>query len=118
MDIGVYWSGSVLEHKLERLDTPGDSPLEEVWNCRLLPQGLGRDAGGDRLFVACAGYWVGVFRLVPDVLLNPDDPSCPYTLIFDVRSWRNVLTRSPRRPFRGWTYDIPQEVRHGPSAGG
>lgn len=111
MDIGVYWSANVLEHKLERLDDAGTPVLEEVWNCRRLPLGLGLDPAGDRLFVATAERWFGYFRLVPEVLFNPDDPGCSYTLIFDVRSWRRLLCQVSRTRFRGWTYKVPEEAR-------
>lgn len=110
MDVGVYWSRAVLEHKLERLDEPAPGPLEEVWNCRRLPTGLGKDAAGDRLFVACDGRWVGFMRLMPDVLYSPDDPSAPYTLIFDVSTWRDLSSAVPRTRFRGFTYSIPDEA--------
>ena len=66
MDIGVYWSPAVLEHKRERREQRGRP--EEVWNCRHLPKGLGKDPGGDWLVVGCRQRWVGAFRLVPEVL--------------------------------------------------
>lgn len=109
MDIGVYWSPSVLEHKLDRSDMPGR--VEEVWNCRRLPQGLGKDPGGDRLFIASGGAWIGYFGLVPEVLYNPDDARCPYTLIFDAKSWTSLPGDVPCRRFRGWTYAVPDEAR-------
>lgn len=113
MDIGVYWSGAVLEHKLDRAENSG--PVEEVWNCRRLPQGLGQDPEGDRLYVACGGRWLGYFKLVPEVLFNPDDENVPYTLIFDAKSWTSLASSIPCRRFRGWTYQVPDEVRREPS---
>jgi hypothetical protein len=53
----VYWAPAVLEHKLERRHLPG--PIEEVWNCRRLPTGLGLTPSGDHLVVASVGRWVG-----------------------------------------------------------
>ena len=110
MVIGVYWSPEVLDHKLEPLDQPGRGPIEGVWNCRHLPQGLGKDEVGDYMFVASQGFWRGCLRLVPEVLYSPEDPSCSYTLIFDVRSWKAVDTPVARSRFRGWTYDVPDAV--------
>lgn len=102
----MYWSAPILRHKLERL--PGSG--EQVWNCRRLPKGLGRDPHGDRLFVASQGRWAGFFRLVPEVLFNPEDEKCPYALIFDTRSWTTLPSTSPCRPFRGWTYTVPNDI--------
>ena len=104
MDIGVYWSPAVLAHKLERRDRPGR--VEEVWNVRHCPKGMGESAG-DRLVVACDGRWRGCFRLVPEVLFNPRDPACPYALIFDAKSWTPLADAIPCKPFRGWTYAVP-----------
>lgn len=103
MDIGVYWSSAVLEHKLERRD---QGKAEEVWNCRRLPHGMGRDAAGDRLVVACRRRWVGFFRLVSEILFISTDPVCPYALIFDAHSW-TPIPPLPCKPFRGWTYKVP-----------
>jgi len=108
MDIGVYWSSAVLEHKLERQDHEGR--VEEVWNVRRLPQGLGNGPGPDRLFVAVGKHWRGFFHLVPEVLYSPEDPACPYALIFDAKSWTQIHKTVPCRPFRGWTYDVPPDL--------
>lgn len=108
MDIGVYWSAAVLEHKLERRDRPGR--VEEVWNVRRCPQGMGQSPTGDRLVVASDKRWRGFFRLVPEVLFNPKDPSCPYALIFDAKSWTLFAHQLPCQPFRGWTYAVPAEL--------
>lgn len=114
LDIGVYWSPAVLEHKLERADDPGR--VEEVWNCKNLPIGLGRQRARDRLFIASGGAWAGYFRLVPEVLYNPADSRCPYTLIFDANSWTSLRASIPCRRFRGWIYNVPEEVRRLASA--
>ena len=103
VDIGMYWSAPVLRHKLERRG-------EEVWNCRRLPKGLGRGPQRDRLFIASEGRWVGFFRLVPEILYTPEDSSCPYALIFDVGSWTRIPKTFSCKPFRGWTYNIPESV--------
>lgn len=102
MDIGVYWSPAVLEHKLERRHLTGHH--EEVWNCRHLPKGLGIDPSGDRLVIGSRHRWIGAFRLATDVLFNPADASCPYSLIFDVASWTLFPSPQPCTPFRGWKY--------------
>lgn len=112
MDIGVWWSSAVLEHKLERCHRSGR--VEEVWNCRRLPRGLGRSPRADRLVVASAGRWVGFFRLVPEVLFTPDDPACPYALIFDAKSWTLFRVSVSCKPFRGWTYKLPAALSQAP----
>jgi len=108
MDIGIYWSPAVLEHKLERRHHRGR--VEEVWNVRRLPDGLGDNPAGDRLFVASGRRWVGFFRLVPEVLYTATDPACPYTLIFDAKSWTPLERAVPCQPFRGWTYNVPYQI--------
>lgn len=113
MNIGVYWSAAVLEHKLERRHQQGT--VEEVWNCAHLPKGLGLDTGGDRLVVASRGRWTGFFRLVPEVLFNPKDPGANYTLIFDAKSWTPFALSIARGHFRGWTYKVPAELFSSPS---
>jgi hypothetical protein len=109
MDIGVYWSRAVLAHKLERREHTGR--VEEVWNTRSCPQGMGHDPDGDHLVVACEKRWRGWFRLVPEVLFTPEDPKCPYALIFDVKSWIPITETIACKPFRGWTYRVPSAVR-------
>ena len=109
MNIGVYWSPAVLEHKLERRTHRGRA--EEVWNVRRLPKGLGDNAAGDdRLFVASGRRWAGSFRLVPEILYTPTDPACPYALIFDAKSWTPIDGTVPCKPFRGWTYKVPEQI--------
>lgn len=108
MDIGIYCSRAVLAHKLERRHHAGR--VEEVWNCRHCPSGLGQSVGGDRLVVASDGRWRGFFRLIPEVLFTPADPSCPYALIFDAKSWTPITAAVPCKPFRGWTYNVPTEL--------
>jgi hypothetical protein len=108
VEIGVYWAPAVLEHKLERRHQPG--PVEEVWNCRRLPTGLGRSQHGDRLLIASAKRWVGFVLLSPEVLYTPNDPACPYALIFDVTTWASIPITIPCKPFRGWTYKIPDAL--------
>jgi hypothetical protein len=112
MNIGVYWSPAVLEHKLERRHRRGR--VEEVWNVRRLPKGLGDNPAGDRLFVASGRRWAGSFRLVPEILYTPTDSACPYALIFDAKSWTPIDRTVPCKPFRGWTYNVPDEITTSP----
>ncbi|MBI4701222.1 MAG: hypothetical protein HY744_08705 [Deltaproteobacteria bacterium] len=105
MDIGVYWSAALLAHKLERREQRGC--VQEVWNVRHCPKGMGESADGNRFVVASQGRWRGYFRLLPEVLFNPRDPACPYALIFDAKSWTPIAQSIPCRPFRGWTYQVP-----------
>ena len=108
VDIGVYWSPAVLEHKLERRDARGDP--EEIWNCVRLPKGLDVDPDGNYLFVASARRWAGFFKLSPEVTYAPEDPRCPFGLLLRVKTWTTIDLEVPRSPFRGWTYDVPAEI--------
>jgi hypothetical protein len=104
----MYWSKAVLEHKLERFEDRGR--VEEVYNLRSLPKGMGEANQADWLYIAYSKKWRGFFRLVPEVLYTPEDKRCPYALIFDVKSWTALTVSVPCKPFRGWTYSVPPEV--------
>ena len=108
MNIGVYCSPNVLAHKLERRHLPGK--IEEVWNCSRTPKGMGLSPAPDRLVIACNGRWVGYFHLVPEVLIGDNDSAHACTLIFDAKSWTPLRNTLPRKPFRGWTYKVPEEL--------
>lgn len=108
MDIGVYWSAALLTHKLERRHQR--RPVQEVFNLRRCPKGMGENAAGDRLVVASQGRWCGYFRLLPEILFTPRDPACPYALIFDANSWTPIAHNVPCKPFRGWTYKVPTKL--------
>lgn len=104
MDLGITMSAEVLESKLEDANDPRHRVA--TWNTKRLPKRL--TAGWtNRLFVASGGVWRGYFLLSGDVLWNPDDPSAPYAMIFDPRSWTwlKLPMRVPR--FRGWRYLDP-----------
>jgi hypothetical protein len=103
VDIGLYWAPAVLEHKLERRHLP--APVEEIWNCRRMPTGLGQTDTSDRLVIASGGRWIGYFRLVPEVLYTP-----AFALIFDASTWTALRTGILCKPFRGWTYKVPAAV--------
>ena len=101
VDLGIYTSAVTLEHKLEQLhDGKGK---EGVWNMRRLPQNLGKGETPDRLFFAADGAWRGCFRIVPEVLFNPEDEERPYSLLFDLSSWKEIPS-SPVKKFRGFRY--------------
>jgi hypothetical protein len=85
MDIGVWMSRGVLEHK--RSPEYGT----QVWNLRQLPEGFPAAPGPHRLFVAVDGHWRGFFRLLPQVLRNDSDPHARFTLAFDPRTWTPIL---------------------------
>jgi|GEM_PF-1155025 len=97
MDIGVWMSSDVLEHKLEARYDPNK---ETAWNVRSLPKGLGKPGEQDRLFVASAEKWRGFFLLKKEALWAPEDKAAPITLLFDAGSWTPVRT-APVRRFRG-----------------
>ena len=97
MDVGIWMTPDVLEHKLEARH---ERNKEAAWNVRSLPKGLGRPDVQDRLFVASAGTWCGCFTLNKDVLWSPEDKSAPITLLFDTRSW-TPIPPVPVNRFRG-----------------
>ena len=107
VDIGIYTSADILADKLE--GRRGDGRQEATWNMKRLPRDLGKGAGPDRLFFASGGHWRGCFKLVPEVLFNPDDQDKPYSLIFDVNSWHEI-DPVPVQRFRGFRYlhDMPE----------
>lgn len=108
MDIGVWMSRGVLEHKREITGA-----REQVWNVGLLPDEFGRGGSPNRLFVAVNGYWRGFFILAPEVLCNARDQDRPYTLVFDPRSWTAI--KPLRAPLRtrgpGYTLQIPTRTQ-------
>lgn len=113
MDIGVYWSRAVLEHKLERRHSR--KRALEVWNCSSAPR---FDPGGrNRLFIACDGRWVGFLVLEPEPRLNIRDLRCPWSLVFDARSWTPIQIDEPCKRFRGWTYKVPERIKPESDAG-
>ena len=103
MDLGVWMSRGVLEHKRE------DDVAVQVWNLRRLPDGFIAATGSRRLFVAVAGHWRGFFRLSPTIMHNKADSVCPYTLVFDPRSWAAIPPVRAPSPDRhtGYTLDLP-----------
>lgn len=103
MDLGVWMSRGVLEHKRQ------DDVAVQVWNLRRLPDGLANAPGARRLFVAVEGHWRGFFRLSPRIIHNEADPACPYTLVFDPKSWTAIPPERapPRDRQTGYTIDPP-----------
>lgn len=106
MDIGVYMSAEVLEHKLE---AQSEGNTEEAWNVRRVPKGLGQSGQADRLFVACDGAWRGYFILSPEALWSPEDKRAPWTLLFDTKTWTPIRPMSVKR-FRGLRRLPPGEI--------
>jgi hypothetical protein len=104
-DVGVWMAPSVLEHKLDDADRP--TSTETTWNVARFPQRIAQEPPPHRLFVACGGVWRGYFRLLPEVLWNPEDEKAPYALIFDAASWVEIRP-VPVRRFRGFTYEVPE----------
>jgi hypothetical protein len=103
MDIGVWMSDQVLEHKLQAQQ---EKNTEQAWNLSRWPKGFTAEER-HRLFVASGGAWRGYFTLSGEALFNPDDKSAPYTLLFDACSW-TPIEPVPTKHFRGFTYSIPR----------
>lgn len=95
-------AANVLSHKLEGRNHANP---EQTWSLTRWPSRLS-EPGPHRLFVASAGAWRGYFVLASDALFNPDDPSAPFALLFDARSW-HPIPPVPVSPFRGFTYTVP-----------
>ena len=108
-DIGVWMAASTLEHKLETASKSG----EATWNVRRMPKRLVQEPPPHRLFVASEGCWRGYFRLIPEVLFNPEDEQAPYTLIFDTRSWVEIPVEFLAEPDAGRGRPCPRlrEIR-------
>ena len=107
MDMGVWMSREVLAHKRD------GEHRTEAWNLRCAPPGLSEFHGAHRLFVAVEGHWRGFFRLLPGVMRNDQDPACPYTLVFDPRSWTGMLPERapPYRHGQAFTRDVPKLMK-------
>ena len=103
MHIGIHTRWDVLEAKLEQRDEPGRTTA--TWQLTRLPQNLSKE-GPNYLFVAVDGVWQGYFTLDDDILWNPEEKRCPYSLIFDTRTWVDIKPVKTKR-FRGFTYDTP-----------
>jgi hypothetical protein len=97
MDIGIWMSPEVLEHKLEA--RTGRNTLA-TWNTKSPPRGLGESGEPDRLFIATRGAWIGYFVLSKEALWTPEDASAPFALLFDTKSWTPITPVSVK-PFRG-----------------
>jgi len=102
MDIGVWMSVEVLEHKLQARQ---EDNTEQAWNLSRWPTGFTQE-GEHRLFVAANDSWQGYFTLSPEALFNPNDQSAPFTLLFDTQSW-TPIPPVPAKRFRGFTYNVP-----------
>ena len=101
VDIGICVSDITLSHKLEQAEDGKGN--EATWNMGRLPTRLGQGDTPDRLFFACEGFWRGYFLLKIDVLYNPEDEDKPYSLIFDVTTWKDIPSKPVKR-FRGFRY--------------
>ena len=102
MDIGVWMRREVLEDKLalRRERNP-----EGAWNLYRWPSGF-VEGEENRLFVAAEGAWRGYFALADGALVNRNDPTAGYALLFDTRTW-TAIAPVPVRRFRGFTYRVP-----------
>lgn len=103
MHIGIHTRWDILEGKLEQRDEPGRTTA--TWQLTRLPEKLSK-AGPNYLFVAVDGIWQGYFTLKDEILWNPEDQRCPYSLVFDTRTWVDIKAVKTKR-FRGFTYDTP-----------
>ena len=101
VDIGIYVSTVTLSHKLEQAED--GKGKEATWNMGRLPTRLGKGDKPDRLFFACEDFWRGYFLLEKEILYNPLDKVKPYSLIFNVTTWKEIPSKPVKR-FRGFRY--------------
>ena len=98
-------STEVLTDKLQARQEDS-THTQQAWNLSRWPTGFTEEAE-HRLFVASKGAWQGYFTLSPEALFNPNDPSVPFTLLFDTRTWAPIRS-VPAKRFRGFTYNVPR----------
>ena len=105
MDLGVWMSRGVLEHKRD-----ASEHATQAWNMKELPDELSHSPGPHRLFVAVDGKWCGFFVLQPWVHRNPNDQTAPWTLVFDANTWTDIQPQPapPRDRGTGYTLAVPQ----------
>ena len=92
MHVGIHTRWEILEDKLELRDHTRST--RATWQLSRLPEKLSAD-GPNYLFVAVDGAWQGYFTLAEEILYSPEDKRCPYSLVFDTRSWIEIR---PIRP--------------------
>jgi hypothetical protein len=102
MDIGGWMRAEILADKLQARQ---EDNTEQAWNLSRWPKGFTEEEE-HRLFVASEGAWRGYFVLSHEALFSSNDPSTPYTLLFDTRTWTPIRP-VPARSFRGFTYNVP-----------
>jgi hypothetical protein len=101
--IGIHTRWEILEDKLEQRENRRRTTA--TWQITRLPEKLSKD-GANYLFVAVDGIWQGYFTLKDEILYSPEDKRCPYSLIFDTRTWVDIKPLKTKR-FRGFTYNTP-----------
>jgi hypothetical protein len=101
--IGIHTRWEILEDKLEQREDRRRTTA--TWQITRLPEKLSKE-GPNHLFVAVDGIWQGYFTLKDEILFNPEDSRCPYSLVFDTRSWVEIRPLKTKR-FRGFTYNTP-----------
>lgn len=103
MHIGIHTRWEILEEKLELREDRRRTIA--TWQLTRLPEALSKE-GPNYLFVAVGGIWQGYFTLKDEILYSPEDRRCPYSLVFDTRSWVEIKPVKTKR-FRGFTYQTP-----------
>jgi len=101
-DIGVWMRPEVLAHKQR---AGHRAKALQAWNMGRWPTRLSQ-RGEHRLFVASNGAWRGYFTLSAHALYNAGDPSAPFTLLFNPRTW-TPIDAIPVKRFRSFTYRVP-----------
>jgi hypothetical protein len=103
LHIGIHTRWEILEDKLDLREHPRNTV--GTWQLTRLPEKLSKE-GANYLFVAVGGIWQGYFTLKDEILYNPDDKRCPYSLLFDTKTWVDIKPVKTKR-FRGFTYNTP-----------
>ena len=112
MHIGIHTRWEILEDKLEQREDRRRTTA--TWQITRLPEKLSKE-GPNYLFVAVDGTSQGYFTLKDEILFNPEDSRCPYSLVFDTRTWVEIRPIKTKR-FRGFTYHTPSREQVEPRA--
>lgn len=100
MDIGIYTTRDVLEHKkkdgMYRLDAYC------FWTFKKMPKGLTLDS---RFWFACDGKWQGWFEVQG---FTTELESRDGEIRFHSEYWHELKDKPERKPFQGFTYKVPR----------
>lgn len=95
MDIGVYTTEDVLDHKKE------DGRSSDGRYCYWTFPRRTKSQRHDKLFFATKGRWQGYFEIT-EVWEEGGEVD------FSSESWHELKEKPERKPFQGFTYKVPE----------